>query len=238
MAAFFPAGFFFLIIIGVIVAMIFAHKQSNARRVALLAWAQQSGFDYTPSKDRVLRSRIAHFDCFDRGDDRYAENVMTSQRGDRHVACFDWHYETTTTDSDGDRRTQHHWSSNVLFTVDFLASDLRIRKESVFDKIGQAFGWNDIDFESAEFSRKFHVKAKDKRWAYDVISPRTMEILLATPQFEIRMHGRHLLVRRDGRVAARVYGQALVLGEAFLGAIPADVVAERRRRLQGDASRA
>lgn len=42
------------------------------------------------------------------------------------------------------------------------------------------FGFDDIDFESVEFSRKFFVKSPDKRFAYDVIHPAMMEFLLAS----------------------------------------------------------
>ena len=56
---------------------------------------------------------------------------------------------------------------------------LLIRPEGIFDKIKSVIGFDDIDFESAEFSRKFYVKSTDKRFAYDVLHPRMMEFLLA-----------------------------------------------------------
>jgi hypothetical protein len=58
--------------------------------------------------------------------------------------------------------------------------DLLIRREGIFDKIAGVLGFDDIDFESSEFSRKFCVKSGDKRFAYDVIDPRMMEFLLAS----------------------------------------------------------
>jgi hypothetical protein len=63
---------------------------------------------------------------------------------------------------------------------------LFVRPEGIWDKITEFIGFDDIDFESAEFSRKFYVKAEDKRWAYDVIHPRVMEFLLAAPRFPIQ----------------------------------------------------
>jgi hypothetical protein len=56
--------------------------------------------------------------------------------------------------------------------------DVLIRRENVLDKLAGAFGFDDIDFESAEFSRKFCVKSPDKRFAYDLISAQMMEFLL------------------------------------------------------------
>ena len=58
--------------------------------------------------------------------------------------------------------------------------DLFIRREGIFDSVKRAFGFDDIDFESAEFSKRFFVKSSDKRFAYDVIHPKMMEFLLAT----------------------------------------------------------
>ena len=60
-----------------------------------------------------------------------------------------------------------------------MTPDLLIRPEGLFDKIKGAFGFDDIDFESEEFSRRFHVKSSDRRFAYDVLHPRMMEFLLA-----------------------------------------------------------
>ena len=44
---------------------------------------------------------------------------------------------------------------------------------------GEFFGHDDIDFESAEFSRNFYVKSSDRKWAFDILHARAMEFLLA-----------------------------------------------------------
>jgi hypothetical protein len=56
--------------------------------------------------------------------------------------------------------------------------DLVIRREHIGDKVLGAIGFDDIDFESEEFSRRFHVQCGDKRLAYAVVHPRMMEFLL------------------------------------------------------------
>jgi hypothetical protein len=58
--------------------------------------------------------------------------------------------------------------------------DLIIRPEHFFDRFAGVFGFDDIDFESAEFSKSFFVKSRDRRFAYDVIDARMMEFLMAT----------------------------------------------------------
>ena len=77
-------------------------------------------------------------------------------------------------------------------------SDLLIRPEGMFDRLAGVFGFDDIDFESAEFSRGFHVKSPDKRFAYDVVHPRMMEFLMAMTPVAIDIeNGRACL--SDGR---------------------------------------
>jgi hypothetical protein len=77
---------------------------------------------------------------------------------------------------------------------------LFIRREGIFDALSRAFGFDDIDFESVEFSKRFYVKSSDKRFAYDVIHPPVMEYLLASqpPTIDIE-HDRCCLA--DGRKA-------------------------------------
>ena len=230
-----PFLLFWLFAIGLLITAVFKWGKEGKRTNAMRAWAKRYGYTFAAARDRSLMSHVGHFDCFNKGDDRYAANVLQSRRDSWDLTIFDWHYETTSTDSKGRRRTSHHWSSNVLFDVDFLLSPLVIRRESFFDKMSQAFGWDDIDFESAEFSSKFHVSAKDRRWAFEFISPKSMEVLLNSPTFRIEMQGRQLLIRRDRRISPAELGQATVLGQALLQAVPADVVEERRSRLRAGA---
>lgn len=71
---------------------------------------------------------------------------------------------------------------------------LYIRPEGLWDQILEFVGFDDINFESAEFSRRFYVKGPDKRWAYDVLHPRTMEFLLGMPSFHVQFDEGHVMV--------------------------------------------
>ena len=53
-------------------------------------------------------------------------------------------------------------------------------------------------FESAEFSRRFHVSSPDKRFAYDVIDPRMMEFLLRGDPPTVDIENRRCCIS-DGR---------------------------------------
>ena len=49
------------------------------------------------------------------------------------------------------------------------------------DKLAATFGFEDVDFESDEFSRKFYVGCKDRKFAFAVITPQVMKLMLEKP---------------------------------------------------------
>jgi hypothetical protein len=66
----------------------------------------------------------------------------------------------------------------------------------------QAFGYDDIDFESHEFSRKFCVRSKDKKFAYDVCHARMIEYLLANDDLNIEIENMTLALAYSGVLKA------------------------------------
>lgn len=72
----------------------------------------------------------------------------------------------------------------------------------MLSKIAQAFGYEDVDFESAEFSRAFCVRAKDKKFAYDVCHAQMMEYLLANRDLSIEIENRALALAFGTRLSA------------------------------------
>jgi hypothetical protein len=213
----------------VIVAIVFGAKAKKRRQMALAAWAQSKGFHYTPDEVSTIENRFGNFGCFTRGDNRYGYNVMRGEVHGRPTWAFDYHYETHSRDSKGNRTTTHHHFSAVVVDSRLALRPLRIRTEGFFDKMKGAFGFDDIDFESAEFSRKFWVTAPDKRWAYTVISQRTMEFLLESPRFKVEMEGPWVLVYRSTRFQSPVFEQAFAVAHGILERLPKDVVEDLRR---------
>jgi hypothetical protein len=158
----------------------YAFHASAKRRQDLRRWSQRRGLVYYPGKDRSFDNRYTFFNCLRQGHSRYAENIITGPWNGQEVTCFDYHYTT------GSGKNQsHHSFSGAILRSPIPLRPLTIRKEGVFDKIGEFFGADDIDFESAEFSRTFYVKSPDKKWAYDVIHQRMMEYLLAGPRYNL-----------------------------------------------------
>ncbi|MCC6679801.1 MAG: hypothetical protein IT445_02760 [Phycisphaeraceae bacterium] len=220
------APFLIGIVAAVVIALIVVGAmQAVRRRKELAAWAAGHGFSFDQFRDGHFQDAYPQFKQFDRGErNRYANNVMRGKHGDHRVVCFDYHYETTSTDSKGHRTTHSHEFSGLIIAPPHGLRPLFIRPEHFFDKIGEFFGLDDIDFESAQFSRKFMVKSSDRRWAFDVITQETMEFMLSHQRYTMQMDDAHLLLLNDKTWRAADFEQALEYAEHFLALIPPGVV--------------
>jgi hypothetical protein len=175
---------FFIIVAALIIAAAFySHQQQAARRTALAQLATDRGWQFDADNDSSHDSRYSHFSVFNQGHSRYAYNTMRGAVTIGDVAwrlqTGDYHYATTSSNGKS-TTTHHHRLSYLILDTPYLgAPDLFIRSEGFLDALAGFMGFDDIDFESAEFSDRFIVKSSDKRFAYDVLHPRMMEFMLA-----------------------------------------------------------
>ena len=148
-------------------------------------------------------------------------NLMTGQWGGHELTAFDYHFQTKNTQgrSSGDSRR-----SVVVVGSEFPLRPLFIRPEGLLDKFIQSIGGDDIDFESAEFSRKFYVIGPDKRWAYDVLHPRTMAFLMEHPHFTIEFHVNYIALHGQGRFSVAQFQEAAEVGSGILHRVPGHLV--------------
>ncbi len=223
-----PLFFFILIAALVIFLIIQGAKQAKKRQADLVAWAEARQFQFSPDHDRTFDDRFAEFSSLRQGRNRYAYNISDGEYRGRFLTAFDYHYETESTDSKGNTETTHHHFSAVVIEAGVPLKPLSIRPEGFFDKIGEFLGFDDIDFESAEFSRTFYVKSPDRRWAFDVLHQRTMEMLLEAPRFTIEFQPGRVLIWRGGVLAADDFQAALDVVTHLLDLIPAAVLEDLR----------
>ena len=214
-----PFPWIFIVVIGLAIAfVIVAAIGAVKRRKELAAWAQQKGLQFDPADDSSFDERFNEFDCLKQGHSRYAYNVMTGTISTMPICAFDYHYVT----GSGKNRQTHRFSAVIIKPI-FLLGPLFIRHENFLDKITEFVGYDDIDFESTEFSRKFYVKSPDRKWAYDVITPATMEFLLASPQFTIQFDTKQIIAYRNNCFSVSDFEDALQLIMGIIERIPKDI---------------
>lgn len=172
------------------------------RQEALAGLAKELGLRFDPGVDYDHDDEYAQFEIFRRGHARVARNTLHGSITLFDQGCDlvagDYRYKVTS-GSGKNRSTSTYHFSYLIVHLPWDAPPLLIRPEGVFDKIKGAFGFDDIDFESAEFSRKFYVKSDDKRFAYDVLHPRMMELLLAAKPPMIDVEGGALCLSDGSR---------------------------------------
>jgi hypothetical protein len=154
------------------------YLQAKKRREALEQLSQALGLHFYPEKDYSFAQRYRFLDHMDDGHRRYAFNRLSGEIEGQAVNLFDYHYETYSRDSKGHRSTHHHYFSIFTLSLPQHFPELNIEREGFFSKIGQALGFDDIDFESLEFSKRYQVKSADKKFAYDFCNAQMIDYLL------------------------------------------------------------
>ena len=170
--------FVLVILIGAILAGIYASILAGRRRKSLIALAGRLGLTFKSDEDHGLARQFEFINALAHGSNRYAFNVLSGKYRQSDVLIFDYRYEIESTDSKGNSTTNYHYLSCLIVILPGNFPELLIYREDWRSKIAQAFGYDDIDFESAEFSRAFCVRSKDKKFAFDVCNPQMMEYLL------------------------------------------------------------
>jgi hypothetical protein len=183
----FPFLVFAIFIIIAVTVAVFSSKAARKRTEALRQLARSLGLDFHDGHDASFDERFPFLDKLCQGSKRYAFNVMSGQYKSNLVTLFDYHYETYSTDSKGNRQTAHHYFSFVILNHSKMFPELIISREGWFSKVIQFFGYDDIDFESAEFSRMFQVRSPDRKFAYDICHSKMIEFLLANRDLNIEI---------------------------------------------------
>lgn len=196
-----------VVIIGIIAAVIIACAivgmyLDRKRRQAMAALAARLGLAFDPEKDYNTAEQFDFLNKLNQGDNRYAFNSIYGSYKGHTVNAFDYHYETHSTDSKGRRTTQHHYFSFFILQLPRVFPELTICREGFFSKIAQAFGYEDIDLESAEFSRTFCVRSPSRKFAYDVCNVRMMEYLLANRDLNVEIENNAIALAFENRLSA------------------------------------
>jgi len=202
--------------------IVFGILKARQRRDAMARLAADLGFEYYADDPWGLAERYAMFDLFGRGHSRKASNVLCGELDGRAVVAFDYKYTT----GSGKNQSTHHYQGVVL-GLPIVAAGLRMRGETAFDRLASWVGWDDIDFESDEFSRRYHVRSEDRRFAYDIFHARLIEHLLACGDVpDLEMKG-NLMILYDGQRDAENVRRLLGIGREIVASIPGYVLKAR-----------
>ncbi|HUU30546.1 MAG TPA: hypothetical protein VMY69_00435 [Phycisphaerae bacterium] len=202
--------------------IVFGILKARERREAMARLATELGFEYYADDPWDLEDTYAMFELFGRGHSRKASNVICGEMDGRAVVAFDYQYTT----GSGKNKSTHSYQA-VVMGLPIVAAGLRMRTETVFDRLASWVGWDDIDFESDEFSRRYHVASEDRRFAYDILHARLIEHLLACGQAPgLEMKG-PLMVLFDSQGNVENVRRLIAIGREIVASIPEYVLKAR-----------
>jgi hypothetical protein len=204
-----------LFVLGFLVVAYLSYRAGKKRQEALFQLAQSLGLDFNVGDPFNLPGRLGNISAFSRGHSQEASNVLYGVYGSREVVAFDYEYVT----GSGKNRTTHHFSACV-HSLECAFPRLMIRPEGFFDKVADVIGFEDIDFESEEFSRKFRVTSDNRKFAYDVCHPQMMEWLLANRGWHVEFAGGCSVLMTDSRWSLEEFRAALDFTVKFFEMIP------------------
>ncbi len=220
-----------VILAAVISLAVYAAKKARERTEALHALAAQRGLRWIGDY-RSLDDTFSFFPLFQVGHSRRAYNVAGGTIRLGGITCEtlvgDYQYKITT--SNGKQTSTTTYTTSFIITRPRLEvpEHLQVRREGFFDKIGEFLGMDDIDFESSEFSKRFHVKCSDRRFAFDLFDPRMMEFFLAVEPMQVEFCECVLLTTRGTRAwDAEQFALEFEWVDAFYARVPRHVRAAR-----------
>ncbi len=195
---------FHLIIIFIVFAVIFSlysWKKEQERKEALGVLANEMGLEFHLNDPYDIVEKYGYLNVLRSGQGgRYAQNVIGGNFRGHGILFCDFHYETYSTDKDGRRQTHHHYVTAGILYLSKEFPELIVRPEGLFDKFAQGLGFDDIDLDNMEFSKKYMVKCKSKKFAYDIFHPRMMELFLAIGKVSLEIERDTMIIYFRGKM--------------------------------------
>jgi Protein of unknown function (DUF3137) len=194
-----------LIVIGAVIVaivVIYFQWQANKKKVAeLTAAAAERGWKY----DREDRGRVHRFKGtpFGEGRNRMARHILLGPYRGRTMLAFEYSYQEL--EGSGDRRRTKTYRFTVVgIGIPSPRPTLEITREGWGRKLLGMVGVRDLQLESEDFNKTFHIRAENDKFAYDILHPRMMEWMLAdqrTLSIPFRFERGDLVVWTDGPIS-------------------------------------
>lgn len=205
-------GGFIVLVIG---CVIWAHFAEKKRREELEKTAMEMGLAFFPEGDANLLNHLSRFKLFNRGRGRKMKNLIQGDSGEVKIAIFDYQYTT----GSGKNSHTHRLSLAALQSAELNCPDFTMRPEGMFDKLGSAMGFQDIDFEThPEFSKLFVLQSSNEEAIRKYFKPALLEFFETKKGISVEAHPGTMFFHRPGsRMKAEVLKDLLAQAYEVFG---------------------
>lgn len=159
------------------------YRAQKQRREALLMVCQTLGFRWQGEGDTITTHDLP---IFDRGHGRKTTNVMEGELAGHAVTVMDYRYVTG-----GGKNSQTHHQTLALFPAGAAGlPDFELAPENILHKLGQVFGYQDLDFpENEEFSKRYLLRGADEGAIRRTFNATVLAFLAGKPGWSVQTRG-------------------------------------------------
>jgi hypothetical protein len=181
-----------VIVIGVFSARADARRTETLRTVT----APQLGLDFVHTDETGIQSGFDGFQLFSQGRSPLIRNIAYGRRDDVEVILFDYRYTT----GSGKNKTTHHQTVGFFQSDGLVLPEFVARPENLFNKIGQVFGYQDIDLPMhPEFSRRYILRGVDESGIRDFFTADVARFFEANPGLSVEAKPDRFILYRPGK---------------------------------------
>jgi hypothetical protein len=205
------------------IALISTWRRGSRRLKTVMAVAKLQGLRFLHKDDRNIPQRYSEFICLRQGKQQWAFNLLEGTWDGQPVLAFDYHYSIRFS-----KRDHHYYFSAVLLESEIPLKPLLILSDRKSQQLAQEFGFQEIQFDSPEFSRDFIVRTADKEWTQIALNSDVRQFLLNAPRFSIQFDEQRIMVFHNDLMEHKDYESAVGVITGFLERLPGSLARQRK----------
>ena len=175
-------SYFPIIIIGGVLSLIgitffLVYLYEKKRSEAIRDIAMRIGFSFTKKVEKSFLMSLPEFVTFKKGHSRKVSNLMKGSKNGVSWSIFDYRYTV------GGGKNSHTYNQTVAFaSLNINLPNFSLTKENFFHKIGNIFGYKDIDFDNfPDFSKNYFLKGEDEQSIRSIFTPELLNYFQNNP---------------------------------------------------------
>jgi hypothetical protein len=140
-------------------SLIFSYIYEKKRTEALELIAKKLGFSFAKAGRESTQSMHNHFELFSKGHSKKLKNEIWGSNNNNNISIFGYSYR----ESSGNNSTTYSQTVLSIENSKINLPKFELEPENTLHKIGQVFGYQDIDFESFPvFSKEYLLRGNDE----------------------------------------------------------------------------
>ena len=178
------------ILIFVIGSLIFSYLYEKKRTEALELIAKSLGLSFSKDGRNATKSMHHNFELFSKGHSQKLKNEIWGNIDNNRISIFGYSYSQR----NGENSTTYN---QTVLSIEYSKLDFpnfELEPENTFHKIGQVFGYQDIDFESFPiFSKKYLLRGNDEVKIRALFTPEVIKFFEKNQNIHIEAQGSTLI---------------------------------------------